>query len=268
VSYLGYPGTMGGSFMDYILVDHHVVPTDQQPFYAEKLVQLPGCYQVNDSGRLIAPNTPTRLECNLPENGFVFCSFNNNYKITPVMFDMWMRLLNGVPGSVLWMLEGNRFAPENLRREAEKRGVDQERLVFAPRQKLPDHLSRHRLADLFLDTFPYNSHTTASDALRAGCPIVTLIGQTFISRVAASLLHTDGLQDLITTSIEDYEILALGLARDPARLAEVRSRLKTNSLTCGLFDGKRFARNAEKAYLKMWEIYKSGQKPSPFDVEE
>ena len=154
VNYLGYPGTMGAPFMDYILVDDFVVPPDQQPFFTEKLVHLPGCYQVNDSRREISPRTPSRAECGLPEDGFVFCSFNNSYKITPEMFDVWMGLLKAIPGSVLWLLEGNRFAPANLCREAEARGVAAERLVFAPRKPLPEHLARHRLADLFLDTFP------------------------------------------------------------------------------------------------------------------
>ena len=213
MNYLGYPGTMGAEFMDYILVDDFIVPPDQQPFFTEKLVHLPGCYQVNDSQREISPRTPSRAECGLPEDGFVFCSFNNSYKITPEMFDVWMGLLKAVPGSVLWLLEGNRFAPANLRREAEARGVAAERLVFAPRMPLPEHLARHRVADLFLDTFPVNAHTTASDALWAGCPLLTLAGQTFVSRVAGSLLRAVGLPELITTSPEDYEAMALQLAQ-------------------------------------------------------
>ena len=179
VNYLGYPGTMGASFMDYILVDDFIVPPEQQPFFTEKLVYLPGCYQVNDSQRGISAGTPSRAECGLPEAGFIFCCFNNNYKITAEVFGVWMRLLRTIPGSVLWLMEGNRFAPDNLRREARAQGIAVERLVL--RTKLPseEHLARHRLADLFLDTIPYNAHTTASDALWAGCPVLTIAGETF-----------------------------------------------------------------------------------------
>jgi predicted O-linked N-acetylglucosamine transferase (SPINDLY family) len=266
VNYLGYPGTMGAPFMDYVLVDDFVVPADQQPFFAEKLVHLPGCYQVNDSRREIAPHTPSRAECGLPEQGFVFCDFNNSYKITPEMFTVWMELLKGVPGSVLWLLEGNRFAPANLRREAEARGVAAQRLVFAPRMPLPEHLARHRLADLFLDTFPVNAHTTASDALWVGCPVLTMAGETFVSRVAGSLLRTIGLTELVTTSLDEYRVMALRLARDAELLAGLRARLEANRKTSRLFDAGRFARGIEQAYLTMWETYASGQPPRAFTV--
>ncbi len=182
------------------------------------------------------------------------------------MFAVWMRLLKAVPGSVLWLLEGNRFVPANLYREAEARGVAAERLLFAPRMPLPEHLARHRLADLFLDTFPVNAHTTASDALWAGLPVLTLAGQTLASRVAGSLLRTIGLPELIATSLEVYEVAALRLARAPVRLAELRARLELNRTTCGLFDGGRFARNLERAYAAMWEIQASGAKPRAFAV--
>ena len=268
VNYLGYPGTMGTSAMDYILVDDFIVPADQQPFYTEKLVHLPGCYQVNDSQREIAEQTPSRAACGLPEKGFVFCSFNNSYKITPAMFDVWMRLLKAVPGSVLWLLEGNRFVPDNLRREAQRRGVAAERLVFAPRMALAEHLARHRLADLFLDTLPYNSHTTASDALWAGCPVLTLAGETFASRVAGSLLRAVGLPELITTSFDEYYALALRLAEDAVYLAQLRARLAANRMTSPLFDGGQFARNLEKAFLTMWKIHASGEEPRAFAVDE
>ena len=214
VNYLGYPGTMGAPFMDYILVDDFIVPPEQQPFFTEQLVHLPGCYQVNDSRRDIAAQTPTRAACGLPQHGFVFCCFNNSYKITPEVFAVWMRLLQAVPRSVLWLLEGNRWVPANLRREAEARGVAGERLVFAPRLAGPEHLARHRLADLFLDTYPVNAHTTASDALWAGCPVLTLAGETFASRVAGSLLRALGLFDLVTTSLAAYEALALQLCAE------------------------------------------------------
>jgi protein O-GlcNAc transferase len=266
VNFLGYPGTMGADFIDYILVDDFIVPPDQQPFFSERLVHLPGCYQVNDSRREIAPRTPSRAECGLPTDGFVFCSFNDNYKVTPAVFDVWMRLLAAVPGSVLWLLEGNCFAPANLRREAERRGIEPERLIFAPRMGLAEHLGRHPVADLFLDTFPVNAHTTASDALWAGCPLLTLTGETFVSRVAGSLLRAIGLPELIATSLAEYEAIALRLAREPPALAALRSRLTENRATSSLFDAERFARNIERAFVTMWEIHKSGEKPRPFAV--
>jgi protein O-GlcNAc transferase len=247
-------------------VDDFIVPPDQQPFFTERLVHLPGCYQVNDSQRVIAARTPTRAECGLPEAGFVFCCFNNSYKITPAVFTVWMRLLQAVPGSVLWMLEANGWVSDNLRREAVARGVSAERLVFAPRQALPEHLARHRLADLFVDTFPYNAHTTASDALWVGCPVLTFAGQTFASRVAGSLLRTLGLPELITTSLADYEAMALRLARDAELLASLRAQLAANRKTSGLFDAGQFARNVERAYVTMREIYASGEKPHAFAV--
>ena len=221
---------------------------------------------MNDSQREIAARTPSRAECGLPEKGFVFCSFNNNYKITPEMFGVWMRLLTAVPGSVLWLLEGNRWSPANLRREAESRGVAANRLVFAPRAPVAEHLARHRLADLFLDTLPYNAHTTASDSLWAGCPLLTIAGETFASRVAGSLLRAVGLPELITTSIAEYEALALRLATNPAQLAELRARLATNRTASPLFDGGRFAAAVERAYTTMWQRYAAGEKPSGFRV--
>ncbi len=266
ISYLGYPGTMGTSFIDYILVDDFIVPAEQQPFFTEKLVRLPGCYQVNDSQREISPHTPSRAECGLPDAGFVFCCFNNGYKITPDVFDVWMRLLRSLPDSVLWLLEGNRSATTNLRREAQSRGVAPERLVFAPRLPPAEHLARHRLADLFLDTFPVNAHTAASDALWAGCPLLTVAGDTFVSRVAGSLLRTLGLPELITTDLDAYEQTAACLARDTQQLAVLRARLQTNRTVSALFDAKRFAVNVETAYATMWRHYLAGDQPSPFRV--
>jgi protein O-GlcNAc transferase len=254
VNYLGYPGTMGADFIDYILVDDFIVPSEQQPFFTEKLVHLPDCYQVNDSQRAIAERTPTRAECGLPENGFVFCSFNNNYKITPNMFDVWMELLVEIPESVLWLYAGNASAPD--------------RLVFAPRAPLPEHLARHRLADLFLDTYPVNAHTTASDALWAGCPLITIAGETFVSRVAGSLLRAMGLPELITTSFAQYKSQALQLARNPTMLAEIRQRLAANRLTSTLFNAEHFARKIEAAFTQMWEIHCAGESPRSFRVTE
>ena len=215
-SYLGFPGTMGAEFIDYIIADKTVAPFEHQPFYTEKIVHLPDCYQVNDSKRKIAERTPTRQEAGLPEQGFVFCCFNNNWKITPDVFGVWMRLLHAVEGSVLWLFGDNESAERNLRVEAQARGIDPSRLVFAGRLPLEEHLARHRLADLFLDTLPCNAHTTASDALWAGLPVLTREGTAFAGRVAASLLYAVGLPELVTHSIEDYEALALRLARDPS----------------------------------------------------
>lgn len=266
VNYLGYPGTIGADFVDYIIVDPFVVPAEQQPFFTEKIVHLPDCYQVN-SRRAINERVPSRAECGLPEDGFVFCCFNNNFKITPRMFDIWMRLLSGLPGSVLWILKDHADVEPNLRREAESRGVDPVRLVFAPRVPSADHLARHRCADLFLDTLPYNAHTTASDALWAGLPIVTCAGKSFQSRVAGSLLHAIGLPDLITSSLQDYEALALSLATQPERLQEVRARLARNRLTSPLFDLDRYRRHIEAAYETMVELSRSGEAPRAFAVE-
>jgi protein O-GlcNAc transferase len=266
VNFLGYPGTFGAPFVDYIIVDEFIVPSDQQPFFAEKLVHVPGCYQVNDSTRQIATETPSRAECGLPETGFVFCCFNTSFKIAPAMFDVWMRLLTALPGSVLWLGGFNEFAPANLREEATARGVAAERLVFAPRLPQPQHLARYRLANLFLDTTPYGAHTTASDALWVGCPVLTIVGQTFPTRVAGSLLRTLGLPELITTSFPEYEALALRLAKDPDLLADLRARLAANRTSSGLFDGQRYARDLEDAFRKMWQLYTSGEQPRAFSV--
>ena len=266
VSYLGFPGTMGAEFIDYIVADKTVAPFEHQPFYTEKIVHLPDCYQVNDTKRKIAERTPTRQEAGLPEQGFVFCCFNNNWKITPDVFSVWMRLLHAVEGSVLWLLGDNRSTERNLRKEAQARGIDPARLVFASRLPLAEHLARHRVADLFLDTLPYNAHTTASDALWTGLPVLTREGTAFAGRVAASLLHAIGLPEFVTHSIEDYEALALRLAKDPSLLKGYRNRLATNRLTHPLFDTERFRRHIEAAYLQMWEIWQRGEQPTSFAV--
>jgi protein O-GlcNAc transferase len=267
VNYIGYPGTMGADFIDYILVDDFVVPGHQQPFFTEKLVHLPGCYLVNDSRREIAAHCPSRSDCGLPEAGFVFCSFGGSYKITAQVFEVWMRLLQAVPGSVLWLIKDNPYAPENLRKEAQRRGVAPERLVFAPVCALPLYLARHELANLFLDTLPYNAHTSACDALWAGCPVLTVAGSTFPSRVAGSLLRALGLPELITTSLREYEAMALRLARDAELLTNLKTRLEANRKTAALFDGGKFARSVEQAYETMWQICASGQDPRPFAVK-
>lgn len=267
VAYLGYPGTMGAPWMDYLLADHRLIPIDSRQHYSEKIVSLPGSYQVNDSKRRISNRPIERTELGLPPSGFVFCSFNASFKITPATFDGWMRLLRQVDGSVLWLLEDNPTAAANLRREARNRGVAGDRLVFASRLPLPDHLARHRAADLFLDTLPYNAHTTASDALWAGLPVLTCMAQSFASRVAASLLEAVQLPELITTTQHDYEALALALATDPTRLANIRRKLEKNRLSAPLFDAGLFAEAIERAYTLMYQRCRDGLPPDHFDVE-
>jgi protein O-GlcNAc transferase len=266
VSYLGFPGTMGAGYIDYILADATVIPEDQFPYYRERVVWLPDSYYVNDRQRRIAEHTPTRRECALPETAFVFCCFNNTYKITPDIFDIWMRLLGANEQSVLWLIETNATATANLRREAEQRGIASDRLIFAPKIPVADHLARHRQADLFLDTLPYNAHTTACDALWAGVPVLTCLGSAFVGRVAASLLKAVGLDDLITNSLKEYEALALKLAGDPAHLASIKRRLADNRMTAPLFDTERFARHMEAAYTTMWDRHRKGEPPQAFAV--
>jgi predicted O-linked N-acetylglucosamine transferase (SPINDLY family) len=266
VNYLGYPGTMGADYMDYILADRFLIPESQKHHCAEKVVYLPDTFQANDSGRRIADATPSRTEAGLPERGFVFCAFNNSYKITPALFSIWMRLLDRVPGSVLWLVASNREVEANLRREAASAGIAAERLVFARRMSYPEHLARYRLADLFLDTLPFNGGTTASDALWAGLPVITCAGEAFASRMAGSLLHAIGLPELVTNSLAEYEALALRLATDAQVLADLRQRLARNRDTYPLFDTDRFRRNLEAAYVTMWEKTQRGEPPASFAV--
>ena len=267
VNYLGFPGTMGVPFMDYIVADRIVLPEDQQQHFAEKVAYLPCTYQPNDRKRPRPSGAYTRKDCGLPENGVVFCCFNNTHKITPEIFDIWMRLLRNTPGSVLWVLEMNPAVTQNLRSEARKRGVEPERIVFGPVLKLADHMSRLRLADLFLDTLPHNAHTTASDALWCGVPVVTCLGSTFAGRVAASLLNAVSLGELVTQSPEAYEALALQLANNPQQLQSVKARLAANRDTAALFDTPCYTRLLESAYLTMWERHLSGEPPATFAVK-
>jgi predicted O-linked N-acetylglucosamine transferase (SPINDLY family) len=267
VNYLGFPATTGADFIDYIIADAIVLPFDQQPYYTERIVHLPNCYQVNDSRRTIAQRTPTRNELALPAEGFVFCCFNNAWKITPGVFDVWMRLLKDVAGSVLWLRSDNQQTEANLRREAAARGIDPARLVFAG--QLPchaDHLARYRAADLFLDTLPYNAHVTASDALWSGLPVLTCRGRAFAGRVAASLLTAVGLNELVADSLEEYEALALRLAANASLLRGFRQILEQNRLRCPLFDTDRFCRRIEAAYETMWEHWQRGESPRSFSV--
>lgn len=260
VNYLGYPGTMGAHYIDYILADPVIIPPTAREHYTEKVVTLPNAYQPNDRKRDVA-RTPTRAEAGLPETGMVFACFNQNYKIMPSTFDVWMRILQQVPGSVLWLLEDTPLVVDNLRSEATQRGVAAERILFAKRVAPAEHLARQRLADLFLDTLPYNAHTTTSDALWVGLPVLTLQGQAFAGRVASSLLTAAGMPELITHSADEYEALAVELARDPARLVALRERLIAQRDTCALFDTPRLARDIERAYEAMMERYWQGLPP-------
>ncbi|HKW81161.1 MAG TPA: tetratricopeptide repeat protein [Casimicrobiaceae bacterium] len=266
VNYLGFPGTMGADYIDYIVADGQVIPPGDELFYAEKVVRLPDSYQVNDSRRSAADRLPARADVGLPDDGFVFCCFNRSYKITAEVFAIWMALLEKVEGSVLWLLDDNPAACANLREQAARRGVAPERLVFAPKVDLPQHLARHRLADLFLDTLPYNAHTTGSDALWAGLPLVTCAGGTFAGRVGASLLTAAGLPELVTRSLDDYRSLGIELAASPAKLAALRARLVSQRGSCPLFDTRRYCRHLESAFEQMWLRHRQGQPPAAFDV--
>ena len=261
VNWLGYPGTMGADYMDYIIADKTLISYELQSCYSEKVIYLPNSYQVNDRKRLISERKFTRQELGLPESSFVFCCFNNNYKILPATFEGWMRILKAVDGSVLWLLQDNPLVINNLECEALNHGVNASRIIFAERMPLPDHLARHRQADLFLDTLPYNAHTTSSDALWTGLPVLTLMGQSFASRVAASLLNAIGLPELITSTREEYEGLAIELALNPKKLADVKSKLANNRLSAPLFDTPLFAKNIESAYTKMYDHYQNDLKP-------
>jgi len=262
VNYLGYPGTMGTDYYDYILADRHIIPPEHQPFYTEKVAYLPDTYLPTDNSVSISERTPTRADCGLPDTGFVFCSFSHDYKISPPVFDVWMRLLTQVPGSVLWLMSRGEVAQGNLRKEALARGVDPSRLVFAGRVPLvEDHLARYRQADLFLDTHPYNAHTTAADALMAGLPVITYVGNSFPSRVAGSLLHAIGLPELATPSLPDYEALALHLAQQPGWLADIRQKLQNHKASFPLFDTPGFCFHLEATYMAMWRSQQLGEVP-------
>jgi protein O-GlcNAc transferase len=266
VNYLGYPGTMGASFMDYIIADEFVIARGSREHYAERVVYLPECFQANDDRRLIGP-TPTREQAGLPGSGFVWCCFNSAYKLNPRMFDIWCRLLEAVPGSVLWLVGESEAVRENLWREGQRRGIGRERLVMAVRLPYPLHLGRLGLADLFLDTLPFNAGATASDALWAGVPVLSCVGEAFAARMAGSLLRTIGLPELIARSPEEYEQRALELAREPERLAELKRRLIANRSCSPLFDTRRFCRHLETAYEHMWRSAERGESPASFTVE-
>jgi protein O-GlcNAc transferase len=266
VNYLAFPGTMGATWMDYIVVDAALVNDDEHVFFSEKVVYLPDSYQPSDRRRAISTRRNTRGEVDLPESGFVYCCFNNSYKIMPDVFDVWMRVLRGVDGSVLWLLEANATVEGNLKREAENRGVGQERLIFARSMPLPEHLSRLQLADLFLDTLPYNAHTTANDALWSGVPVLTCRGSTFAGRVGDSLLRAIGLEELVTGSLDEYERMAVAIGKDANLLADLKSRLQRNRESHPLFDTPRYTRHLEAAYVEMWRRFQRGQEPVSFRI--
>jgi len=251
-TFLGFPGTLGVSYMDYLIADRHVIPPEHQPFYSESVAYLPDSYLPTDRSIQIAGRTPTRSECGLPESGPVLCSFSHDYKISPPLWAVWMRILQRIPGSVLWLACRHDAAQGNYRKQASLAGIDPERLVFAKRvPRVEDHLARYRLADLFLDTWPYNAHTTAADALMAGLPVVTRMGGAFPARVAGSLLHTLGLPELIAPDWESYEELVVRLVGDPPAVAALKRKLADNSVTSPLFDTASFTRNLEEVFTTM-----------------
>lgn len=266
VNYLGFPGTMGASYIDYVMADRIVIPEGEQQHYAEKVIYLPDSYQATDARRPILANGPARSEVGLAEDAFVYCAFNRTSKITPLLFDVWMRLLSKTDGSVLWLLDGDPIARENLRREAVARGIAADRIVFAPLVPTDEHLARHQLADLFLDTLPYNAHTGASDALWAGLPVLTCLGTAFAGRVAASLLNAVGLPELVTRSLDEYEDLALRIAHDSELRTALKSKLASHRTTWPLFDTARMTRHIEKALNEMWRRHYAGEAPASFAV--
>jgi protein O-GlcNAc transferase len=257
-SWLGFPGSMGTECVDYIIADPFIIPDGAERHYSERVVRLPDCYQVNDRKREISARMSTRGENGLPAAGVVLCCFNQTAKILPDVFASWMRVLRAVPGSVLWLLESNRWAAENLRRAAADQGIAADRMLFAPRRPLAEHLARYRAADLAIDTYPYTSHTTASDALWAGCPLVTRVGDTFVSRVAGSILRNAGMHELVTDNAADYERKVLELATNPGKLQEIRHKVQEARDTSPLFDTPRFVRNLEGAFETMLEAYVNG----------
>jgi len=267
VGYLGYAGTTGASFIDYLIADAVVIPDGREGDYAEQIVRLPHCYLPHDDRREIAPRRPSRAEAGLPAAGLVLCAFTNAYKLNPTMFDIWMRLLRALPGSVLWLRAAAPIVASNLRREAQQRGVEAERLIFAPHlASMAQHLARQSLADLYLDTLPYNAHSTACDALWAGVPMLTCAGRSFASRVAASVLAAAGLPELITHSLEEYERRALELARDAVTLQALRMRLAHNRSSAPLFDTAGYTHHLEAAFRGMHERYLQGLAPQGFRV--
>lgn len=266
VHYLGYPGTLGAPFVDYLIADRHVVPVGDEPGYAEKIARLPHTYQVTDDSRTVAGHDLTREQAGLPANGLVLCALHQTYKLNPVVFDVWMRLLRNLPGASLWLLTPDPGARRNLMAEAEARGIAADRLIFAPFVAQDAHLARLKLADLLLDTWPYSAHTTASDALWAGVPLVALRGRSFAARVSSSILHAAGLPELVTESIDDYEALVMNVCATPGRLATLRQRIAASVRESALFDTAGFTRALEACYRLMAARYRMGHPPAAIDV--
>ncbi len=261
INYLGFPGTIGAAYIDYLIADEIVIPKQSIEFYSEKIIYLPFTYQANDDKKKISQQIFRRADFGLPEDDFIFCCFNNHYKITPKIFSVWMEILKNIPASSLWIIGDNDEAKKNLIKEAVKSGINPSRLVFAGRTNASEHIRRHKLADLFLDTLPYNAHTTASDALWAGLPLLTLKGDTFPGRVGASLLNTIGLPELITYSLEEYRDVAINLANNPNRLAAIKAKLAKNRLTTPLFNTRLFTKYIECAYQAAYDRYRAGLAP-------
>ena len=267
-TWLGFPGTSGAGFFDYIVTDSIVTPQDEAAVYSEAFAVMPHCYQVNNDGQEIAPGPISRAEAGLPEGGVVLASFNNTYKLEPVMFTVWMDILKAVPDAVLWLLVNNPRAAENLRRAASAAGIDPARLIFADMMAKPQHLKRMGLADLVLDTRIYNGHTTTSDALWAGVPVLTLRGTHFASRVSASILSAFDLPELVMESLDDYRRLAVAVTTDPDRLAELKRKTARLRKDAPLFDTKGFARNLERGYAEMWRRYRAGEPVSEIRIAD
>ena len=268
ISYLGYPGTTGASFIDYIIADKTVIPENLREFYTEKVIYMPDSYQVNNDERIISDKKFTRSEFGLPEEAFVFCCFNQPYKITPNEFPIWMNILRSVPNSVLWLLEYNESSIKNLRRSAETHNVQPDRLIFSKRMKNSEHLARHKLADLFLDTFNVNAHTTTSDSLWGELPVLTLAGKSFAARVSASLLKAVGLEELITYNKENYEKLAITIGNSKGYTTQLKEKLAKNKVSSSLFDSKQFTLNLEEVYLKLYDNYFEDVAISDIDMKK
>ena len=268
INYLGFPGTMAANFIDYIIADQNLIPESFQKFYAESPIYLPHTYMPTDNNRKISESNMSRSEVGLPDNAFVFCCFNNNFKITESEFDIWMRVVAKVEGSVLWLRKSNQFSEINMRKEAKRRNIDPTRLVFAERIPIDEHIARQKLADLFIDNFAFNAHTTATEALWAGLPLVTKRGEGFAARVAGSLLSAVGLHELITHDEKAYEALILKLATSPKKLDKIKKKLETNLLSHPLFNTEQYTKHLENGYRQAYQKYFDGETPNTIIVPE
>ena len=267
INYLGYPGTSGADFIDYIFADKILIPKENQKYYSEKIIYLPNTWLPRDYTQKISDKIFTRKELNLPKEGFIFCSFNQSYKITPGVFDIWMRLLKKIKGSVLWLLEDNQTANLNLKKEASKRGIDSNRIIFGKKMPPEEHFARLKIADLWIDVFPYTAQSSCADALWSGLPVLTRKGKSFTSRGASSILNAIGLNELITDTEKKYEEMATRLAQNPKFFKEIKNKLKKNRLTKPLFDTKLYAKNIESAYTKIYERYYSNLSTKNFEIK-